>query len=260
MRPTRSQPTRCRPASSGRARPPTRRDDDRADEADPPRCDQAEASPRRRPRAARRREGWFNHAIGPSASPEPTPRPVSPHARDTSYDGTRQARARRSTGTCRDAAGNVSDPPRSRSSTTPPPPQVAGLTPDAPPDAHGYFRAPSRSPSQGTTRRPGSRLRHRHLRGPDGAARAGHAARAATSRATPPRARCPSPFDATAPSLAKRPARSAGDSCATLSWRARRTQAVRVVRRPGPAQARNEGAALASRTPRLRTGALHATG
>ncbi len=187
------------------------------------------------------REGWFNHSLqvafaGTDASSGVT------SCTTAGYVGPDSAGASVS-GTCRDAAGNVSAPASYALKYDATAPQVTGFTPDRPADFLGYFVRPVALAFTGTDQTSGILdCDTVTYAGPDSAAGqvsgscrdvAGNAAGATMAVA----------FDATAPALSKVSA-LAGDSVATLSWeRSADAQTVRVLRKPGPARPVFDGAA-----------------
>ena len=177
------------------------------------------------------REGWFNRPLQVGFTGSDAASGIA-SCTSASYGGPDSASASVG-GTCRDAAGNVSAPSSFALKYDATAPQVAGLAPDRPADAFGYFLRPVALAFTGSDATSG-------LLGCDTVTYAGP-----DSPAGPVTGSCRDvagnsaartlavAFDATAPSLTKVKVLS-GDSVATLSWeRSADAKTVRVRRRPG---------------------------
>lgn len=185
------------------------------------------------------RDGWFNHPVAVTFAGSDAASGIA-SCTATSYDAP-DAAGTSVTGTCRDAAGNLSAPSSFPLKYDATPPQVSGLTPERPADAFGYFLRPVALAFTGSDATSGllgcDTVTYAGPDSPAGAVTgscrdvAGNAASRTLAVA----------FDATPPALTKLRA-LAGDSVATLSWEASTdATSVSLRRRPGPAAPVYEG-------------------
>ena len=198
------------------------------------------------------RDGWFNHPLEVSfAGSDAASGVASCSAPAYSAPDTASGSV---SGTCRDAAGNLSALGSFALKYDATPPEVTALTPERPADFLGYFVRPVALTFSGADQTSGLQSCDTVLyAGPDSASAAVSGACRDVAGNAAARTMAVA-FDATAPALSKVSA-VAGDSVATVSWDANDdASAIRVTRSPGPARPVFDGNAARFEDRGLRNG------